>query len=706
MNRADITIIPRKRHDICPSDAFQTVDVKPPLRHWVQNADETENSGSSSTGEPVAGGTRGFEKLLEQSEGSFRRSVEELCLKCGMEFNDVFGDDFCNTVGSPFFTVVYREGTENPYDFAVRLYASLLAYATEINPAKVLRSVLESFIESENDNLMGKERFSNLASMIPKYVKVVVPLWALSQRTGFNLYVIGMELFQLLTPFETPRFDPLGVSCRFLEKIVDSERCCDKEKMELVRFILGALSHLIEQRNSAIRSLNIVSALTRKDYSSTSRYFGPFEAFCKKLNPYVLALKALSSNGTVEEISNFFSIIERKMRHISLGEEEFLVFASSLFEAVVKVGEDMADCLFRAGSLIEFSVIPSNESVLSVAGEDDRSFCEQFEDYERKSVDERFNFLTEIGVKNGEVPIYLYGAIARLLLDIGENEEMLLQMRISFPDFHILAFTEKGWLAKPVAYKLLYLHRIFAEGRRDFQRLVENHEEVLCCAEECKGDIRHMRTYIGKVYMNRLFEIPVLNVEQIMNLCPRAFKFSLQGANCPEIFNEKNEEYSDQGQSVSDYDGVIEILREYNFQVPGNDTTASLYAAIYEEDHEDSMSLMCGILASKYYINVRKYEQASELLTSVLLILRDLSYESEFMSFFLHLFRLWGELVYRDNAAEELINSHRFSFISELEANKNPQRRPKRFTSSNMTFLHHATRKGQGRKCTLACGSN
>jgi hypothetical protein len=95
------------------------------------------------------------------------------------------------------------------------------------------------------------------------------------------------------------------------------------------------------------------------------------------------------------------------MKRIAIGQEEFFAFASSLFEALMKVRGDMTGCLPLALDLIEFSVIPSNESVLSVGGEDDQSFCEQFGDYERKPADGRFNFLSDIVVKRArrEVPI-------------------------------------------------------------------------------------------------------------------------------------------------------------------------------------------------------------------------------------------------------------------------------------------------------------
>jgi hypothetical protein len=563
VNRADITVVPRKRHDIDESDVFQNVGDKPPLTHWVQMADETKDPRAPSGGSVAAEEAHAFEKLLEKSEGNFRRSVERLCLECGVEFSDAFGNDFCNKVGSPFFRLVYREGAENPYDFAVRLYKCLLARASEIDPAKVLRSVLESFLQSKDDKLMAQERFSRIALMIPEAVKVVIPLWALAQRTGFNLYLTGMEILQILTRFKSPKFPPSGISARFLEKIMDSERCCYKEKLELIPFIPAALSHLIEKGNSAVRSLDIIYALARKDYSFASRYFGPFEAFLKCLNPYALALKALASTGTVEGISKFFSILERRMKRISIGQGEFFAFASSLFEALMKMRGDMADCLFRAGSLIEFFVIPANESVLSVGCEYDRLFCEQFGYYERKSADELFNFLAESVAKNGgqEVPIYLYGAIASLLLDFGENEEMLLQIRTSFPDFHILDFvdplSEKRWLVKPVGYKLLYLHRIFAEGAPYFKRLLENQAEVLRRAEECGGDIRHMRPYIGKVHVDRLFTMPVLNAEKIVNLCPRAFKICLQGADGAEIFSEENKQDSE-----DDLDLVLPVYRK------------------------------------------------------------------------------------------------------------------------------------------------
>jgi hypothetical protein len=313
--------------------------------------------------------------------------------------------------------------------------------------------------------------------------------------------------------------------------------------------------------------------------------------------------------------------------------------------------------------------------------------------------------------RGGEVPVYLYGAIASLLLDNRGNEEVLLQIRTCFPDFHILAFAENIWLVKPVGYKLLYLHRIFAEGGPSFKRLLDNQEEVLRLAEECGGDIRHMRPYIGQVYVDRLFEMPVLSAERIVNLCPRAFKLSLQGAEGAEIFSEENKTNAERGRSRSGSPGgsethskpngsdLTELMRECNFGAPDSETTANLYVTIYEEDHEDSISLMCGILASKYYINVKKYAQASELLTTIVPILRDLSYESEFMSFFLYLFRCWGELVYCDNAVEEIINKDRFASISELEANTSPNR----FSEESLTFLHKATRKQQGRKCTSEC---
>jgi hypothetical protein len=386
----------------------------------MEMADEKRDSGSSSKGNPVMGEAQKSEKLLEQSE-SFQRSVERMCLKYGMEFKNAFGNDFCNKIGSPFFRAVYRQGSENPYDFAVRLFESLLAYATEIDPAEVLKSVLESFIPSEDGSLMEQEDFSKVALMIPGYVRVVVPLWLLSERTGFNLYVVGMELVQILTPFNSPRFDPLDISFRFLEEIVNSERCCDREKLELIRFIPAALSRVIEMGNSVGRSLNIISALARKDYAFASRCFGSFEAFVKKLNPYALALKALASNGTVDNISKFFSILERRMRRIVIGQEEFLSFASSLFEALMNVRGDMAKRLFRAGELIEFSVIPSDPVLESVGNEDDQLFSEQFGYYEKQSASELFDFLTDIVVKKGgrEVPIYMYRAIASLLIDFG-----------------------------------------------------------------------------------------------------------------------------------------------------------------------------------------------------------------------------------------------------------------------------------------------
>jgi hypothetical protein len=142
-------------------------------------------------------------------------------------------------------------------------------------------------------------------------------------------------------------------------------------------------------------------------------------------------------------------------------------------------------------------------------------------------------------------------------------------------------------------------------------------------------------------------------------------------------------------------------MRECNFQVPDSDTIANLYVTIYEEDHEDSISLVCGILAAKYYINAGSYRQASELLTSIVSIVRDLSYESEFMTFFLDVFRCWGELVYRDNVAEEIIDRCQLISISELQRNAIPEMEHEIFARKDLTFLHGAMRKRQGRQCAL-----
>jgi hypothetical protein len=130
-------------------------------------------------------------------------------------------------------------------------------------------------------------------------------------------------------------------------------------------------------------------------------------------------------------------------------------------------------------------------------------------------------------------------------------------------------------------------------------------------------------------------------------------------------------------------DSLAKIIRADCFEVPGDSERARLYAKIYEEDHEDSLSLECGILVSKYYMNEKKYEEAARLLNSIIPVLRELPCECEFVSLFLRLFDCLCELIYQEDAVEEIIHrSQRSSMTLEMSEMEN-----EKFSLSRITFL-------------------
>jgi hypothetical protein len=212
----------------------------------------------------------------------------------------------------------------------------------------------------------------------------------------------------------------------------------------------------------------------------------------------------LENNGSVTDISKFFSFLEGKMKRISAGEEEFSAFVSSIFEALMKQTSEscLRACLLFAEELITLNVNPCNADMICVEGEDHRQFCRRVDSYEGQSDIERYCFFRD--TVNGnlwEIPIYQYQGVGCLLLSLCEcDEENILDPLFDCLSFlQHLPFGVKICFLKPIALKLLYLHQVFSLAAPKVDSFTKKPDDLRKLLEEWNLDIGHLsEVVVGK----------------------------------------------------------------------------------------------------------------------------------------------------------------------------------------------------------------
>jgi hypothetical protein len=591
-----------------------------------------------------------FERIRKKSREEFVRSMEIPCLKSGVRFDDICNNGFFRNLDSPFFCSVYRKFGENLYVVLVKLFEALLICGKEIDVAKVLRSVLCSFVQYVEENPTERRRCGELALRLPEFADVIVVFSQLAEETSLNLYVGGIELFDVLRPCASGSFDPMKVSFRILEGIIKSTNLNDEERSEFLRIVPGAANLMLEFGHDVDRVVKLISALSTKDYGVVAGFISSFGELVN-LNPHRLALKLLANDGNLGEISQFFSIIATKAKRIPFAREDFFTFISSIFEALMRVHGwvSFRQSFCWAKELIECWLIPSDEEVFSLGRTDERLFCQQVDSYKGKSDREACDFFHDaLGGKGlWGMPLYMYEGIGRLLLRFGESDLMVCEMDEAFPQVQDLNFETKSYFMKPIAYKLLFLGRAFAAARQKLKILKIFRGQNWEKEEEIKGDFRDVKIYVRSVLVMMIFDIPSSKYEKVMDNWPGAFKLWVQGDPISRLLNGEEEETraraeglqcerNDSAFSVKAKDNREEAIRRRvrHRTVPENDQIAREYVTVYRNNPDCSPGFHCGVLALKYYLNKKQFKEARELLESILPLVRDSWPDSEFRIFF------------------------------------------------------------------------
>jgi hypothetical protein len=346
------------------------------------------------------------------------------------------------------------------------------------------------------------------------------------------------------------------------------------------------------------------------------------------------------------------------MRRVHIAQEEFFAFASSIFESLMSLSGNicLTPFLCLAEELIKFSLVP---------GENGRALDQPFE----SSEEEYANDLMKI-------PICQYESIGNFMLKHSENDDIMFGSTLFFHAGENLAFEEKKRFKKPTARKLLYLHRVFEEGVSKFQSLMNDLPNLSPSVEEFQGDVRYLsRLFPVKVYASNIYAMPSLTWEEMLCIIPRAFWLSLQGTDASQFLSENQCSLhkggdSSKSSSVANKDSMGTATRAMNvsYNVPDNPEMAIRYVEIFEANELCSLALDCGILALKYYMNERKYEESDALLRSIVPALCELSDYSELTPKFFRLIDCSSRLLYQEDAVKEIIlrakNRHNSSSIA------------------------------------------
>jgi hypothetical protein len=372
----------------------------------------------------------------------------------------------------------------------------------------------------------------------------------------------------------------------------------------------------------------------------------------------------LASDGDVKQISDFFSIIRTKVHRIPFAQEDFLAFVSSLFEGLIQVSDVacLRESFSLAKELIELCVIPSDRTLLSFE-EEEKLFCQEVVYYEGKSAREGCSFLHRALCGKGlwEMPLYMYEGVGRLLLRFCESDCMVCELAMSFPQIQHFSFEVKLCFMKPIAYKLLFLHRAFRMGLYNFRILKVIPEDEWRIVEELNGDFRDLKVSIDELVIMGIFELPS-NYENVVNWSG-AFKLWIQGDDISKLVNEDTESTLNGEQMVvhNENDPVNSGQREESFDkendsgIPlklkgssGNRNDPNLVikpetpemAKRCFERYKFGMNLsVCvqyGILALEYYLNnITSFErEAREVLGTLIEVIHNLPPGSDLMAYF------------------------------------------------------------------------